>query len=44
MGKAKICKEYEIDLMIDDSPEYGNHFQDDISKFVLIEHPDKGLR
>ena len=38
-SKSKICIQENIDVMIDDSPEYGEYFEFADTKFVLIEKP-----
>jgi len=38
-SKSLICVRENIDVMIDDSPEYGEYFEFADTKFVLIDKP-----
>ena len=35
-SKAKICEEYSVDVIIDDSPKYAPFFENIKTKFVLV--------
>ena len=36
-SKSKICKEYGINVLFDDSVKYGEYFKDIDAKFILVE-------